>query len=453
MIINSTIKKQFAQWKKYLDLGQIKYEEKHFFENYNKIVFTQCSVTSLNFHKPRYFMLLNDDEIENLRLTIKNILMKKRGSMYDVENVARKHNISVEEARHIVNKRKSLTCGTLENYIKRYGEEEGPERFKKSNEASKSTAENFKKRYGDDWENRWNYYMESRRTKSLDYCIKKYGELEGKIRYEKYKADASKFSSLPYLIQKHGEIEGTKIYEEICNKKGYSSTLEGHILKHGEAEGTKLYNKRNLSKGYHSTLEAHIEKYGKIEGQKKYEERCTRLSSTFRELEKLYGTDRATIKYKSLSKEEIKKELPKEAIKTPPYFKSKKGCVSKIATRFFEQLEESLGRKLQYGTKKDEYVIFDKINCRKYFYDCCDTITKTLIEVHGVAFHPKEGDVDWVNPFGESYDKIATRDQNKKNTAIQHGFKIVAVWDFEINTKHKINNKIEQLKKQLNENS
>ena len=453
MKINTKISKQFTQWKKYLDLLEIKYTEKDFFENYDEIIFTRCSVTSLNYYKTRYFMLLTEDEMENLRVAVKNILMNKRGSMYDVENVAKKHNLSLEEAQTVVDKRKSLTSGTLENYIKRHGDEEGRRRFKQSNEKSKCTKENFKIRYGDDWENRWNHYMSSRRTKSLDHFVKKYGEKEGTERYEQSRIEAFIHQTLPYLIEKHGEIEGTNIYEEICAKKGYSSTLEGHISRYGEEEGRRLYKQHNLTKGHHSTLEGHIEKYGELEGPKKYEESCLRASSTFRELEKLYGTQQATIKYNSLSKEEIKEQLPKDAIKTPPYFKSKKGCVSKMATFFIEQLEESLGRKLQYGTKKEEFTIFDKTHCRKYFYDCYDPFSSTLIEVHGVAFHPKEEDTNWVNPFGVPYEKIASKDKNKKELAIENGFNFIVVWDNEINTKAKINKKVEQIKKQINENS
>jgi hypothetical protein len=453
MNTTSKIKKQFNQWKKYLDLLHVKYEERDFFENYEKIVFTRCSVTSLEYYKARYFMLLSEQEMENLRVAVKNTLMEKRGSMYDIENVAKKHNISLEEAQIVVDKRKSLTSGTLENYIKRYGEEQGPLRFKQSNQKSKSTKENFKLRYGEDWENRWNYYMSSRRTKSLDHFIKKYGEKEGKEHYEQSRANAFKHQTLPYLIEMHGEIRGTEIYKEICAKKGHSSTLEGHISRYGEKEGRKLYKEHNLTKGYHSTLEGHIEKYGPLEGPKKYEESCLRSSSVFRELEKLYGTKQATIKYKSLTKEEIKKHLPDNAIKTPPYFKSKKGCVSKIATLFFEQLEECLGRKLQYGTKKEEFVIIDKTTGRRYFYDCHDVLSNTLIEVHGVAFHPKEGDTSWANPFGTKYEKIAEKDRKKKELAIQNGYKILVVWDNEINTKTKINKKIQQIKEQINENS
>lgn len=453
MKTNSKINTQFNQWKKYLDLLHIDYKEEDFFKNYDKIIFTQSSITSLEYCRPRYFMLFNEEEMEKFRLSIKDVMMKKRGSMYDIENVAKKHNITLDEARQIVDKRKSLTRGTLENYIKRHGEEEGRRRFKQSNERSKTTKENYKKRYGNEWEKRWNHYMNTRRSKSLEHYIKKYGEEEGKSQYKQKCAEAFKHQSLSFLVEKYGDEQGREKYKEICRKKGYANTLEWYTSKYGKEEGEAQYKKIGLSKGYHSTLESHIRRYGEIEGIKKYEDRCMRLSSTFRMLEAMYGTEQATLKYKNLSKEEIKNHLPKDALKTPPYYKSKKGCISKTSIAFFEQLEKKLGRNLQYGTKNQEFTIFDEINSKKYFYDCFDALSNTLIEVHGVAFHPKEEDTGWTNPFGVPYEIIATRDKNKKELAISNGFKFIVVWDTEINTKTKTNNKLQQVTKEINENS
>lgn len=102
--------------------------------------------------------------------------MKKRKSQYNVIDVSSKLGISLEEAEKIVEARKSATAGTLENFIKRHGEIIGRTKFEEFKSKSKSSIENFKKRYNDEWEEKWNNYLATRDSSSLEFCVRKYGK-------------------------------------------------------------------------------------------------------------------------------------------------------------------------------------------------------------------------------------------------------------------------------------
>lgn len=100
----------------------------------------------------------------------------------------------------------------------------------------------------------------------LDNFIRKFGEDEGRKRYDEYRKKISR--SEKSCIQLYGEEEGRKRYAEICANQGQS--LEKFIKLYGEDEGTKRYNewKDNCK----LTLDKFIERYGEEEGTKKYNE-------------------------------------------------------------------------------------------------------------------------------------------------------------------------------------
>jgi very-short-patch-repair endonuclease len=83
---------------------------------------------------------------------------------------------------------------SLDKCIKRYGEKEG-----------KIRHENFKKTVGS----------------SIDNFIKRYGEKEGKIRHENFRKSAG-WSSLKSLIDKYGEEDSKLKYQEVCKMNGKS---------------------------------------------------------------------------------------------------------------------------------------------------------------------------------------------------------------------------------------
>lgn len=122
--------------------------------------------------------------------------------------------ISLEEKEKIKEKiSKSLSgkrykwYNSLEEYIKKYGKEEGIEKY---NAFKKKVKENTPR--GEKVSKKMKY------INSKQYYIDKYGEKEGKQKYKEWK-QSQDHSSLRFFIKKYGEIEGTKKYFEVCSKK------------------------------------------------------------------------------------------------------------------------------------------------------------------------------------------------------------------------------------------
>jgi len=75
-------------------------------------------------------------------------------------------------------------------------------------------------------------------------------------------------------------------------------------------------------------------------------------------------------------------------------------------------------------------------------------LVKIIIEYHGISFHPKENDLDWVGAYGMSYDEKIKIDRLKKEIAESAGFKYFHVYsDDDLKTKQ--TELIEIIKKEI----
>ena len=84
-------------------------------------------------------------------------------------------------------------------------------------------------------------YYKFIRGSSLEKNILKYGEDEGKIKYEEYKEKQKNSGvSLEKMILKYGEDEGRIKYEKW--KSDTRQDLDGFIRRYGEEEGIIRYN-------------------------------------------------------------------------------------------------------------------------------------------------------------------------------------------------------------------
>ena len=361
-----------------------------------------------------------------------------------------KHSLSRENAMLKVQELKNKTSGTLENFIRRHGEVKGTELFESFCKKSSHTEKSFKEKYGENWEFHWESYLKSK-SSGLNVLIAKYGENDGKKRFhdanEKRKNQLKKES----LIEKFG-IDG---YDEISNKRKTGS-LDFFIKKYGEDIGRIKYKECCEKKSKSSCLSYYIEKYGLEEGKQQYIKNVTKKSPIFAQLKKIYGEEKALDIYiKNKNKKEITKQYNLEFInldkaRKSKFFKKSRGCTSKESIKFFKVLEEKLKRNLIYGTKKDELKIFDNEKIRTYYYDCYDPLTNTLIEFHGIAFHPKEGDFKWISPYGRTYNEAYAYDKQKEKCAIISGFKYIKIYSDDVKLKHDGDKKIKELQKKLN---
>ena len=109
--------------------------------------------------------------------------------------------------------------------------------------------------------------------------LRKWGEIEGKKRWEDYckkQAETNTFEykqekygwtkeqfdefnksravTLELCIERHGEEEGKKLWDDYCERQRYTTSLEYMIKEYGEEEGTKKYKEFNFNRANTSSL-------------------------------------------------------------------------------------------------------------------------------------------------------------------------------------------------------
>lgn len=111
---------------------------------------------------------------------------------------------------------------TEENFIKKYGKDEGFRRWNsyREKQAKSNTFEYKKDKYG--WTlDEFNQYNKSRSV-TLENLIFRHGVERGTEKYNVY-VEAQRYStSLEYFIEKYGEQDGTDRYERFCRLRGHS---------------------------------------------------------------------------------------------------------------------------------------------------------------------------------------------------------------------------------------
>jgi len=425
-------------WSKYLDIANITYDDLLFENNIDKIGRTICSVRKYEFYQERYGFFLSKTEIEHVMSCAINSIPKKE-SMYCPAAVMNKHGISYDEAASIIQDRKNKTSGTLENFIRRHGPELGEKKYKEFCEKSSHTKEKYIKKYGvDKGEEKWNEYLASK-SSSLQKCIERHGEEVGSELYTSSNKKRRESQSLAGFCKKYGEVEGKIQWKISCSKR--SVTKEKMIELYGEVEGSEKWQNIIESRSESSSLKYFIDQYGDA-GEEKYKLCNMKKSPIYNALKYKHGEELAMKYY--LDKKSL--EIKDANISVTHKMKERnvwtasgaKNPSSKQSNEFFKRLEKKLGRPLQYGKKSNELSLFDEDNMCMYYYDCFDSKTNTIIEYHGTAFHPREGDHTWVNPFGRTYETAFSTDTNKKNYAMGLGYNYIVVWSDE-NKKDKIN--------------
>lgn len=382
-------------------------------ENWNETL----SLFDPKFYKNRYSKYPFDEICKKSKET----LLKKRGSMYDPENISKKKGISLDDARKISKDRKESTKITLENLVKKYGEEVGKEKYSIFLEKSKSTIENYKIRYGEQWQEKWDFFLKTRDSSSLDFHIKKYGKDNGEKKFLEQLLKFKKSSDIKYYKEKYGEEEGLRKFEFVNSRKAV-----GSISSWSFDSFKKKHAKETISE---DELRSLFETYKKT--------RCTN-----------------TVEYfiaKGFSLEEAK-DLRLKSIERMYRTQPQKNPVSKESIRFFSELQRMLGRTCSFGSKKDELLV--KKDGRIFFYDFFDKETNTIIEYNGSLFHAppnlSENEINnWRNKYGLTWQQVKLKDDTKINVAKSLGYNVIVVWDYEVRSKTKMNEKVSEILKLL----
>lgn len=163
-----------------------------------------------------------------------------------------------EIPQELINEKNKLSVPTLENCIRKHGEEKGREVFEeyKRKQAYTNSFEYKQEKYG--WtKEEYDDYNRSRAV-TLENLIKKHGEEEGRVIWDNYCKRQSETSSNEYIKDKFGEYESETIWLLKCGK------IEGFIRRYGEEEGVKRFNDfiRSVSDSFENTNKYHQSKRG-----------------------------------------------------------------------------------------------------------------------------------------------------------------------------------------------
>lgn len=133
---------------------------------------------------------------------------------------------------------------TKERLILIYGLEEGERRWGTytNKHRFKNTREGKLAKYG--WDDiQFDSYNKSRAVTKTN-LIKKYGKEEGEQRWGQYvEKQKVNGSSVGWFVSKYGDTVGLVMYEEVCKAKGH--TLENYVKRFGTAEGTLRFEQYN----------------------------------------------------------------------------------------------------------------------------------------------------------------------------------------------------------------
>lgn len=223
-----------------------------------------------NNHKEYYDRLLKE-KIENYNSThtfVKCMICGKE--LRNISNThLKRHNITQKEYKIKFPDAKIFADGLL-NEQRSKREETINKIYHGKRDYCSNTLDKYIDKYGIIEGTRlWNDYK-SKLGHSLNNYIKKYGQEIGLKKYRKCCEASKGLWTLNWYINRYGNEIGENLYRERCKKIQETHTLEHYINKYGSEDGNKKWleicNKKSLS------LDNYIKKYGTIEGTKKFHE-------------------------------------------------------------------------------------------------------------------------------------------------------------------------------------
>jgi hypothetical protein len=171
--------------------------------------------------------------------------MTKRKNPYNIKYIMERDNCSEEQAIETINILKNKTSGSLNSFIKRYGEELGLEKYNEFCKKSAITKEKFIKKFGDNLEFEWQKYLKTKDSTSLEFHIQKYGEELGLEKYNERLLNIEQ--SLNSFIKRYGEELGLEKYNEMNMKRSFSCSTVGLIDKYGIETTLEINSSKSLS--------------------------------------------------------------------------------------------------------------------------------------------------------------------------------------------------------------
>lgn len=227
------------------------------------------------------------------------------------------------------------TGASYNNYIQKYGEREGKKRYNNWINKTKGTLKSYILRHGkEEGTKRYNQFKK-RSANTKERFIERHGEKEGIKRYNQNKEAHQKNTplSLNYWLKK---VKGDYYEAQKLLYNFQRRDLSFFITKYGEKEGLDRFNKMNKRKSKNSTYNYYIKTYGKKEGHQLF-------------LSKLLKTN---------------------------------GRKSKISIEFQKLLEV----KLKYSIETEKQILIEK-QLRTFFVDFYIPEKNVIIEFYGDYWH------------------------------------------------------------------
>lgn len=250
-------------------------------------------------------------------------------------------------------------------WIKKYGEVEGLMRWNEHKKKFGRTHKQLREQYGDDYVKE---LAKKKASHSLEACIQRYGEIEGPLKWKerlskKIETQRRKRESghrykngrtLEEYQERYGIDEGYNRWKRRNERQAYRFSKQFYIDEYGNVEGIIRWKeyKKTMDK---TSLEAFQTRYGKEEGQRRYDERCKKCAITELNLITKYGEDIGKQKYN----EWIKAVTASTIRNTEELFTR---GVSKISQKLFHELYETIDdlyqEKCYFAELNQEYSFF-----------------------------------------------------------------------------------------------
>jgi hypothetical protein len=244
---------------------------------------------------------------------------------------------------------------------------------------------------------------------TLNNLVKKYGQEEGKTRWERYCGRQSNSNTYEYKKEKYGWSK--EEFDEYNSSR--AQTLQKMIARHGEEVGAAKWENYCLRQAYTNTKTYFIEKYGQDVG--------TFLYLAVNKKKSLASNPALLAEHLHITEEEATQIIMSR--------KSTQHC-SNLENEFVVMLEDAIGFKLdhtsvnspfgKWSTLLNSYVIYDVVhkNC--------------IIEFNGDYWHANPDIyVESALIRGRSAVDIWHKDMLKLKTAEDLGFKVITVWEQE----------------------
>lgn len=273
-----------------------------------------------------------------------------------------------------------------------------------------------------------NLSNKEKRVISKDICVLRYGKKLGIVEYNKFLNIMSKSTQSQY-------DSGCRVVHNVRSfqywvDRGYSiSDAKNKVSLISKGSGAKAWKTRVKNPNWKLDMNTNLDFYlNKGYDLKTAENMLKERQSTFtlnKNIER-YGLVRGSIKFKArqhkwrrsmiLKSEHELLEINKKRISL--------SSVSIESINFFNRLIKYINipknSRVYYGESGEYWLKKTPTNVLFYDFTLKTDQYIIIVEYHGIAWHPKEGQLDWKSPVGVLYEEAIVKDRLKAKIAAEN---------------------------------